>query len=114
MIFDTRPGLHPGADIHPVWADAPNGCGDVFDAQSSRENQTVRRQPFEPVPGKGSTRAAVAGTPRIQEVKIRREIVQRGKRTPIFDAKSFNDFESPIPAIIRTLIAMELKAPKSL
>src|SRR3989338_6143371 len=80
MILDSRARLHPGADIHAVWADAPYPLHNVLLIQAPRQQQPIGRQSLEPTPRKRRAGAAIPRSPGAHEVEDLGKIVDVAHR----------------------------------
>src|SRR5262245_13222955 len=108
MILNTRTRFHAAADIDTIGMDPSNGLTDVFDAQTTRQNQLLSIESVKPLPGKCGTRSAVSRRPRIQQIKIRRKLLHAFQRFFFFHSKSLNDLHRPASAILLALFAVKL------
>ena len=52
MIFKTRTRLNAATDVDGIGMNPAHRLGDVFDAQTARQNEFPGVDPFEPISGK--------------------------------------------------------------
>src|SRR5262245_51420004 len=108
MILNTRTRFHAAADIHTIGMDPANGLTDVFDAQTTRQNQFFSIESVEPFPGESGTRSAISRRPRIQQIKVRWKLLHGFERFFFLHSKRLNDLHRPAPAILPALLTVEL------
>ena len=100
MIFNTWARFHAATNIDCKRLNFADRLGDIVGAQAAGKNNPTGVDASQPFPREHLSRTTVPRGKGIEQVIIRRKLVQSGKRSLRFDAKRFDDFHLPVCTVV--------------